>query len=121
SQQENRGDRDEDVLRIADRQKIDGAAADDRHRDDKETDHQAQKHPCPYAAEHEHELLQRRRGDRRSDSHFHRDVGFAIGHSLSSSSAGRMAARLWRGEGSAANGTPRPLYAVRHVYWPGTW
>ena len=47
AEEQDRGDRDEDVLRVADGEEADVAAAGDRHGDDEEGDHQPEEGPGP--------------------------------------------------------------------------
>ena len=58
-EQQDRRDRDEDVLRVAERQEVDRAAARHRDRDNEERDQQAEEHPRPEPAERDHEMLPR--------------------------------------------------------------
>src|SRR5262249_17402674 len=87
SEQEHRNDRDQNVLGIADGEKIDRAAAGQRHGDDEKKHHQGKEKPCPDAAGEENETLHgsadaggRRPGGRNSSRP-------AIGHAAISKSA----------------------------------
>ena len=85
AQQQNRGDRDQDVLRVAQRQKVDRTVADQRHRDHEEHDHHHQKHPGPHPAEREDEALERSGRAGGGKAHSNHGLGLMISHYASSS------------------------------------
>ena len=73
------GDGDEDVLRVADGEEADVAAADQRHGDDEEGDHEAEEGPGPEVAEGEDEPLRRGPGRGRAGIESGHSVAFMVG------------------------------------------
>ena len=105
-------DRDQNVLGIADGEKIDRAARRQRHRDDEKEHHDAEENPCPDAAEEESRALRSRQHARRRGGVARRQPRGAFGHGDSSGCWARPPER----EPSRAPAAP----PTPEAYLPGT-
>ncbi len=92
AEQQHRYDGDQNVLGIADGEEIDRAAGRQRHRDDEEQDHEAEKHPGPDAAQEDRRALRGGEDARSGAVAAPRGPDGAFGHDFGSLKLGRRGA-----------------------------